>query len=162
MSLSPISGFEYDSLLQVCQNNKESIEDITDQYLYLLSFLTHTASISREDFVNKVMEISNIGDIIVCYYIDVETCKTHIVGSGTIIYEPKIIRGCKYVGHIEDIVVHRGYRSHGIAKNILHLLVERAKQNNCYKAILDCNPDLIGFYERNRFVENGNQMSIYF
>jgi glucosamine-phosphate N-acetyltransferase len=155
-------AFEYDSLLRVCQNNKESIVDITLQYLYLLSFLTHTAEISIEDFVNKVTEISNIGDIIVCYYIDVETCKINIVGSGTIVYEPKIIRGCKYVGHIEDIVVHHEYRSHGIARNILQLLVEKAKQNNCYKAILDCNPDLVRFYERNGFLENGNQMSVYF
>lgn len=160
MSSSP--AFEYDSLLQVCQNNKESIEDITLQYLYLLSFLTHTAEISSEDFVNKVTEISKIGDIVVCYYIDTETCKINIVGSGTVIYEPKIIRGCKYVGHIEDIVVHRGYRSHGIARNILHLLVEKAKQNNCYKTILDCTVDLVRFYERNGFIENGTQMSMYF
>uniref|UniRef100_A0A6C0E246 N-acetyltransferase domain-containing protein n=1 Tax=viral metagenome TaxID=1070528 RepID=A0A6C0E246_9ZZZZ len=160
--MSLINELTYDSLLQVYQNNKESIEDITLQYLHLLSFLTHTVEISREDFVNKVMEISKIGDIVVCYSIDVQTGKVNIVGSGTIVYEPKIIRGCKYVGHIEDIVVHSDYRSHGIAKNILHLLVEKAKQNNCYKTILDCKPELVAFYQRNGFLENGNQMTMYF
>lgn len=152
-------AFEYCSLLQLCQN-KESIEDIKSQYLFLLSFLTHAPPISAEEFLHKVMEISNIGDMVVCYYIDIG--KINIVGSGTIIYEPKIIHGCKYIGHIEDIVVHTDYRSHGIGKNIIHLLVEKAKQNNCYKAILDCKKELVCFYQQNGFMENGTQMSIYF
>jgi glucosamine-phosphate N-acetyltransferase len=85
-----------------------------------------------------------------------------IVGSGTIIFEPKIIHGCKNIGHIEDIVVHNDYRTQGIAKDILKRLVDLAKQKNCYKVILDCKNNLQNFYERNEFEYKGIQMSKYF
>jgi glucosamine-phosphate N-acetyltransferase len=84
-----------------------------------------------------------------------------IIGSGTVIYEPKIIHSCKYVGHIEDIVVHNRYRSLGIAKNIIERLVKQSFDRDCYKIILDCKDDLCGFYEKNGFKRNGNQMSLY-
>ena len=84
-----------------------------------------------------------------------------IIGSGTIIIEPKIIRGCRFVGHIEDIVVHTNYRSCGICQNILNILKEIAINNNCYKIILDCNESVKKVYEKNNFVNNGLQMSLY-
>ena len=150
-----MTNYKYNSLFVICQNNIETIEDIKNQYINLLSFLTETLYISDKEFVDKVTEISKIGDITICYYIN-------IIGSGTIIYEPKIIHGCKNVGHIEDIVVHNNYRSHGIAKNILQILTDKANKNNCYKIILDCKKELLNFYEKNGFVCNGNQMSKYF
>ena len=42
-----------------------------------------------------------------------------IIASGTIIIEPKIIRGGQNVGHIEDIVVKNNFRGKGISKAIL-------------------------------------------
>ena len=109
-------NIQYDSLLHVYQEHNHQIENIKFQYLHLLSFLTNTPMISTEEFIDKITEISKMGDILICYSIDNE--KITILGSGTIIYEPKIIHGCKNVGHIEDIVVHTNYRSHGIAKDI--------------------------------------------
>jgi glucosamine-phosphate N-acetyltransferase len=87
--------------------------------------------------------------------------KITILGSGTIIYEPKIIHGCKNVGHIEDIVVHEKYRGQGIAQKILEKLTEAASNKNCYKVILDCKKDLITFYEKSGFRQNNFQMSKY-
>jgi glucosamine-phosphate N-acetyltransferase len=155
--------FEYDSLLHIYRNNIDNRENIKSQYLALLSFLTDAPNVTTEDFVNQLIDISLIGDILVCYAIDREKSKITIIGSGTIIYEPKIIHGCKKVGHIEDIVVHQYYRCFGIAKNILQKLVELGKNHNCYKIILDCKSELIPFYEKNGFqCQDVNQMSIYF
>jgi glucosamine-phosphate N-acetyltransferase len=154
--------FLYDSLTNICEKHEEKIEDIRFQYMKLLSFLTNAPDISIKDFLDRVNQISKIGDIIVCYYEDLENNKIKILGSGTIIYEPKLIHGCKNVGHIEDIVVHDSYRSIGIAKNILNILVDFSNKNNCYKVILDCKEDLVVFYEKNGFKHNGNQMSKYF
>ena len=62
-------------------------------------------------------EISKMGTIIVCYCI---VCNQfQIIGTGTIIVEPKLIHGGKSVGHIEDIV-HKDYRNKGIATNIIN------------------------------------------
>ena len=145
---------------QQYKNSKELIEDIKSQYLYLLSQLTETPIITTEEFINQIIKISEIGDILICYSNEIP--KITILGSGTIIYEPKIIHGCKNVGHIEDIVVHEKYRGYGIAKKILEKLVDLASIKNCYKVILDCKKDLITFYEKNGFQQSNYQMTKYF
>ena len=157
--------YEYKSLLQILQENKgneNNIEDIKTQYIQLLTQLTDTNIVTNEEFINRIIEISNIGIIIICYFVNVENKKICIVGSGTIIYEPKIIHNCKYVGHIEDIVVDNLYRSKGVAKTIINELINLAYKRNCYKVILDCKPNLQNFYEKIGFTNNGLQMSLYF
>ena len=121
-----MDNFEFDTLINIYKesqhykNSKEIIEDIKYQYLNLLSFLTETPIITTEEFINQIIKISEIGDIIICY--SKEHDKVTILGSGTIIYEPKIIHGYKNVGHIEDIVVHEKYRGQGIAQKILKIM----------------------------------------
>jgi len=154
--------FQYDSLLHIYQTNQENVEHIKKQYLSLLSQLKPSLMVSTEEFINTIHEISRIGDIIICYYYNKEQSNLIFCGSGTVLYEPKIIHGCKKVGHIEDIVVHSEYRSHGIASTILQLMIDKAKQSNCYKLILDCKPELVHFYEKNGFRNYGIQMGLYF
>ena len=139
------------------KNLNTSQQNIKKQYIELLSQLTNSPIITDEEFINKVNEISKIGTIIVCYIRNTDK----IIGSGTIIYEPKIINGGKSVGHIEDIIVDKNYRNKGIAKNILNMLVNLAK-NKCYKIILDCKEELVDFYSKNGFNKNGIQMAKYF
>jgi glucosamine-phosphate N-acetyltransferase len=103
-----------------------------------------------------------MGDIFICYVYNITSKSINILGSGTIIYETKIIHGCKNVGHIEDIVVHENYRSHGIGQKIVEKLTELANKKNCYKVILDCKETLIPFYEKIGFEQKGSQMSKYF
>jgi glucosamine-phosphate N-acetyltransferase len=164
-------NFIYDSLLNICkknENNEKIIEKLKNEYIHLLSFLTNTPNISIENFINQINEISKIGDIIICYFINKENKENQenhqltIIGSGTIIYEPKIIHGCRNVGHIEDIVVHTSYRKMGISQTILEKLKEFAKNNNCYKIILDCKESVSNVYKKNNFEVNGLQMSYYF
>jgi glucosamine-phosphate N-acetyltransferase len=160
-----MNTYEYTSLLEIIQNNTlniNNIEEIKNQYIKLLSLLTNVQQMSNEDFINKINEISKIGTIIICYTYNLKENKIIIIGTGTIIYEPKIIHGCKYVGHIEDIVIDNIYRSNGIAKNILNKLIDTAKTKNCYKVILDCSNDVLNFYEKIGFELHGNQMSKYF
>ena len=103
-----------------------------------------------------------VGSIIVCYKNSPMTLDFDIVASGTIIIEPKIIRGGKSVGHIEDIVTRSSYRGKGLGQDILELLIQEGRENNCYKIILDCTDNLKGYYEKMDFKESGMQMAIYF
>jgi glucosamine-phosphate N-acetyltransferase len=157
-----MNEFQYDSLLTICQNNKENLEQIKNQYMSLLSQLTCSPMISTQEFINTLIDISNMGDMVVCYFQNGEHPTPTICGSGTVFYEPKLIHGCKKVAHIEDIVVCSQYRSHGIASKILQQLVEKAKYHDCYKIILDCQTELVPFYEKNGFQNHGVQMSQYF
>ena len=84
------------------------------------------------------------------------------MSSGNIIVEPKIIRGGKKVGHIEDIVVAEHMRGKGISQKILEMLKTIARDNNCYKVILDCDNDVKNVYIKNGFEVKGLQMAQYF
>ena len=151
----------YKSFNEFIENNKPSITEINNQYTELLSSLTKADKLSNDFFLQKIEEISTMGEIIICYYID-NIDKIHIIGTGTIIYEPKIIHNGKYVGHIEDIVVSEKHRNLGIARSILTELKKHAYVKDCYKVILDCSEENIKFYEKNDFIYKGAQMAVYF
>lgn len=100
-----------------------SLDNIKSQYIDLLSFLTKVEDLSDTVFLQKVGTISKMGEILICYFVDVNG-ECVIIGTGTIFFEPKMIRGGKSVGHIEDIVVHPNYRSFGIATTIIRKLID--------------------------------------
>ena len=155
-----MSDFEYNTLWQLIEENSSQVEEIIEQYIKLLSQLTEAPMLSKDEFMKNLLEIKNMGYIYLCYCTNTEN-KICIIGSGTIIFEPKIIRNGKYVGHIEDIVVDNNFRSMGISKKIIDQLIHLAKEKNCYKIILDCKDNLCDFYEKNGFERHGVQMSKY-
>ena len=145
---------EYVSLLDLIQDEQCNIKS---QYIHLLSYLTSTYDLTLDQFNQNIQDISNMGLIIVCILRENGTVK--LVGSGTIIIEPKIIHGGKSVGHIEDVVVHPNYRNQGIAQTILNKLVDYSKPD-CYKVILNCNPNMEPFYNKSGFEKKCIQMSL--
>jgi len=70
-----------------------------------------------------------------------------IIGSGTLLIEPKLTYGISYLGHIENILVHENHRNCGIGKNIVKYLIDYAKNNSCYRIDLACEEKLIKFYQ---------------
>lgn len=140
----------------------EKIEVIKLKYLDLLTQLTQVSIYNDETFISLVNNIFKMGSIIVCYKNSPMTPDFDIVASGTIIIEPKIIRGGKSVGHIEDIVTRSNYRGKGLGQDILELLIQEGREKNCYKIILDCTDNLKGYYEKMDFKESGIQMALYF
>ena len=149
---------EYIYLLDLldCQLESEQI-NIKNQYIQLLSYLTSTYDLTLELFNENIKKIFTMGVIIVCFERTDKGIK--LIGSGTIIIEPKIIHGGKSVGHIEDIVTHPLYRGKGIAQTILNMLVEYSIPM-CYKIILNCNPNMEQFYNRVGFDKKCIQMSL--
>ena len=148
-------------------NDINSLNNIQNSYFRTLSYLSSAPSISNDFFIERINEISNIGKIIVCYLVDDNINninnfkKITVIGTGTIIFEPKLIHEGRYAGHIEDIVVNEDYRGHGIAKNILKKLKDAAIDKYCYKIILDCKDELCDFYIKNGFEKSGSQMKLY-
>ncbi len=84
-----------------------------------------------------------------------------IIASGTILYETKLIHNISLYAHIEDIIVSSKYRKNGYGLILLNELVDICKKNNSYKILLDCQEELIKFYEKTGFKKNGSQMVIY-
>ena len=74
--------------------------------------------------------------------------ENQLVAAGTLFIEQKFIRSAGLAGHIEDVVVDQGARGHGLGRRVIMYLVLLARQNGCYKCILDCDDENVGFYSK--------------
>jgi len=157
-----MSEIVYTQLIDLLNVNPNCIETIKENYLLLLSELTSTNYLENNIFLNNVERINKMGSIIVGVVKDIRNDTFEIIASGTIIIEPKIMRDGKNVGHIEDIVVAKHMRGKGIASKIIVILKQIAKENDCYKVILDCNEQVKNIYIKNDFELKGIQMAKYF
>ncbi len=129
-------------------------EDLGNGFLITLDSLRQTSDIER----NKAEEIfekinSNPDHIIAVAELDGK-----IVGSTTLLIEPKFIHGGGLVGHIEDVVVDKNFQGQKIGEKIMKFLLEFAKNRGCYKTILDCTDDVKPFYEKLGFKHIANEL----
>ena len=102
-----------------------------------------------EDQINK--NIYN--NIYVAYLIDNNVEK--LIGCITLFIEDKIIHNGGKVGHIEDVVIDEKYRGKGIGKILIDYVISIAKDAKCYKVILDCDEENVGFYQKSGFKTKG-------
>ena len=70
-----------------------------------------------------------------------------VIGATTLLLEQKFIHRGGLVGHIEDVSVRKGHEGKGVGGSLVKTAIEKARQLGCYKCILDCKPELVGFYE---------------
>jgi glucosamine-phosphate N-acetyltransferase len=152
--------YKYLKLIELLSLYPDHLDIIKNHYLSLLSELTISPNIDDDKFIKNISKIHDIGTIIVCYS-GSPKADFNIIASGTIIIEPKIIRNGLNVGHIEDIVVTKSKRGQGISNIILSMLQNIARENNCYKIILDCSEDVKNVYIKNGFEIKGIQMAAY-
>ena len=150
------------NLMDLINEYSEKLDSIKDKHLNLLSELSITSDLDTQLYFENLKKINDMGSIVVAYLETPNSKQFDIIASGTIIIEPKLIREGKNVGHIEDIVVKKVYRGYHISSDILALLKNIARENDCYKVILDCNAEIKNVYNKSGFEEKGIQMAIYF
>ena len=68
------------------------------------------------------------------YYIAKENGE--IIGSCYICIIPNLTHCGKSIGFIENVITDKEYRRKGIGKNIIKKAIEYAKEQNCYKILL--------------------------
>lgn len=135
--------------------------DKSKGFIDLLSQLSSCPQITDAQFELRFSELAALAeDHIICVIEDPSTGR--IVATGSVFVEKKFLRGCGKVGHIEDVVVDDGVRGKKLGQKVVNYLADHAKRVGCYKVILDCTPELRGFYEKCGFVEKNVQMAIYF
>ena len=159
--MGDVIKYQYHVFGTFLEENRGQIEDIKTQYIKLLAQLTSAPDISTEVFSSNMEQIHKMGCVVIATQGDYSTSDLVIVGSGTAIIEPKIIRGGKSVGHVEDIVVSSDHRGSGIAQVILERLKVYCAESNCYKIILDCDENVQRVYEKSGFAVKGLQMGVY-
>lgn len=129
------------------------------EYCELLQQLTSIdpASITREMFDNHLEMIQKNQH----HKILVARLDGKLVGTITLLIEPKFIHNLSKVGHIEDVVVNSAYRTHGIGSILVKYAIQVGLENGCYKIILDCTEKNGEFYKKFGFVKKEMQMALY-
>ena len=129
-------------------------DDLEKGFLETLDFLRNTGDLDKNkanEILKKIKQNPN-------HIIHVAIDNKKIVGSTTLLIEQKFIHDGGLVGHIEDVVVRKDYEGKGIGIKLVTSMLERAKEKNCYKTILDCKDDVKQFYERIGFKRESNGM----
>jgi glucosamine-phosphate N-acetyltransferase len=139
---------------------KELTEDdlIEDKegFLETLKNLSETGEINLEE-AKKILLKIKLQD---SYIYIAKVIDGQIIGTAKLIIEQKFIHQGGKVGHIEDVATRKGYEGNGIASEIIKELIELAKQNKCYKIILDCNDNNLIFYKKLGFFKHENEMRL--
>ncbi|KAG5475232.1 hypothetical protein CUR178_04685 [Leishmania enriettii] len=123
--------------------------------LMLLSHLTSAPALTQEELeqVHVRRVLAGVRTRVAVY-----STTQQIVGTASLIVEPKLTHGGKCVGHVEDVVTHPDCRGQGIGRYLLSSLVEVASACNCYKVVLDCRDDMVDYYSKAGFRKCENQM----
>ena len=129
-------------------------EDLRNGFLSSLDSLSKASDISNEKAEKIFEKINSNPDHIIA----VAVLDGKIVGSTTLLIETKFIHKGGKVGHIEDVVVDKKYQKNGIGEKIIEHLLKIAKDNGCYKTILDCTDEVKPFYEKLGFKHNANAL----
>ena len=64
-----------------------------------------------------------------------------IVGTSTLLIQHNLSHSARPYGHIENVVTDQSRRRSGIGNLMVEFLVKKSREANCYKVILDCQPD---------------------
>lgn len=122
--------------------------DLTQEFLDLIAHLS-PVTIQQKDIGETYRDMMVRG---VSTY--VAKVGTRMVATASYYKERKFIRTDKkvetrggLVGHVEDVVVHPDFRGRGIGKALVARLVEEAREDGCYKIVLDCLDHNIKCYE---------------
>lgn len=126
-------------------------------YLKTLSHLSSIGNINQKQAEEILEKINKQNSIIFI----IEKDNGQIIGSVTLLLEQKFLRAGKLAGHIEDVVTRKGYEGQGIASALIKKAMETAKENGCYKIILDCKEELVSFYEKFGFENSEVGMKMY-
>jgi glucosamine-phosphate N-acetyltransferase len=127
------------------------------QYCYLLSQLTD-CPVAEQELFDEQLKTINSNPL---HHIVIARSNDKIIGTITILIEPKIIHGMSYVGHIEDYVVDKDSRGLGVGKLLLEHAIKICRVK-CYKVILDTKALNVDFYRRFGFEIKQSQLSLYF
>ena len=129
-------------------------EDFKKGFLQTMDTLRESSNISED----KALEIFRNIQLNQKHIIIVAEINGRIVGATTLLIEPKFIHQGGIVGHIEDVVVDKEFQGQKIGEKIVKYVLGIAKNNDCYKTILDCSDDVKQFYEKLGFKHHSNEL----
>lgn len=135
------------------------LNDYYNGFNDLMQQLTSSPQITFLDFKTIFDKLNKSNTYV---YVVEEVATSKLIGTGKILIEYKFHNKGKSVSHIEDIVVDKNYRGHGIGKKIMEYLNNIAEKNKCYKCVLNYTSDNEEFYKKCDFKYKNIQMCKYY
>lgn len=134
--------------------------DFENGFFETLSNLTVVGDIYSNDELKREIIRKVLGDqnYIIIVAEDLES--SEIIGTATLLIEQKFIHNGGKVGHIEDVVTRKGFEGRGVGRKIVEKLIQIANECGCYKIILDCDANVVKFYEKMGFVKKAITMRL--
>lgn len=129
-------------------------EDLENGFLHTLDSLRQASNTDKKIIEKTFEKINSNQDQIII----VALTEGKVVGATTLLIETKFIHNGGKVGHIEDVVVDKEYQKKKIGEKMITYLLRHAKEQGCYKTILDCADDVKPFYEKLGFKHNANAL----
>ena len=129
-------------------------KDLAKGFLTTLDSLRETSSMNNDKVVEIFKKIKSNPE----HHIIVAEINGKIIGTTTLLIEPKFIHQGGLVGHIEDVVVDKNFQGKKIGEKIIKYVLEFSKNYGCYKTILDCSDNVKPFYEKLGFKHNSNEL----
>jgi glucosamine-phosphate N-acetyltransferase len=83
-----------------------------------------------------------------------------VIGTTTLLVEPKFIFGGGKVGHIEEVSVKVEYQRRGIGFKLVTHATNQAALMGCVKSVLDCSDENVPFYQKIGYSYQDNCMKI--
>ena len=77
-----------------------------------------------------------------------------VIATATLHIQKKLIRNGGKCGLIEEVIVLKQHRNRHLGSLLVNRLVEKSKEEGCYKVILSCSRFNVPFYEKNGFFES--------
>jgi glucosamine-phosphate N-acetyltransferase len=134
-------------------------EDLDLGFLETLdNLISGTSQLDRStaESIVKEIETNPFHRIFIVYAIrednkdggDGTDAKKVVVGTTTLLVEPKFIFGGGRVGHIEDVCVRKEFQGLGLGGWLVnHATMVAESMMGCIKIVLDCSDETMPFYE---------------
>ncbi len=129
-------------------------------YKGLMKCLKELSYVSGEDsFSEELFKITMLKRKYWAHtFVAVDFSSKEIIGTASVIIEPKFSNDFRPAAHLEDVAVLKSHQGTGIGKKLVEYIIGFAKKNNCYKIILDCDEKVVKFYNKLGFYLNGHAM----
>lgn len=135
----------------------ELLVQYQDSYIYTMNVLVPTSYDDVQLLLESYIALTQQGTQV---YVVIDD-ELGIVWSISLFIEAKMIRWWVKAGHIEDLVVHDQAQGQGIWWQLIETALQAALDAWCYKVILDCDDELVWYYESKGFESNGVFMRRY-
>ena len=129
-------------------------KDLTNGFLTTLNSLRETGDMDKKKLLEIFKKIKSNPE----HHIIVAEMNNKIIGTTTLLIEPKFIHQGGFVGHIEDVAVDKKFQGEKVGEKIIKYVLKISKNHGCYKTILDCSDKVKPFYEKLGFKHNSNEL----